>query len=105
MIAFSLYEPYHLEAGAVVHENDDVAVPAETRVLHRPAHVDEESLSSHARPFVRLLWHGMSFRLNLEARLACPPLARRFDPHHHGRLSCNVLARVRKHAMDLHNVT
>ena len=46
---------YHFEAGAFVHENDDVAVPAETRVLHRHAHVDEESLSSHARPFVCLL--------------------------------------------------
>ena len=54
-VTLLLYELYHFEAGAFVHENDDVAVPAETRVLHRPAHVDEESLSFHARPFVCLL--------------------------------------------------
>ena len=59
-----LNELYHLEAGAVVHEIDDVAVPAETRVLHRPDYVDKESMSFHARPFVRLLWHGMSLRLS-----------------------------------------
>ena len=104
-VTFLLNELYHLEAGAVVHENDDLAVPAETRVLHRPARVDKEPLSFHARPFVRLLWHGLSLRLSLEARFACPPLARRLDPHQIGCLSRNILARVRKYAMDLHNVT
>ena len=104
-VTLLLTELYHLEAGAVVHENDNVAVLAETRVLHRPPHVVKESLSFHACPFVRLLWHGMSLRLSLETRLACPLLARPLDPHHLGRLSRYVLARVRKHAMDLHNVT
>ena len=90
-----LHELHHLEAGTVVHKNDDVAVPAETRVLHRPSHVDKEPLSLLARPFICHFRHGMTLRLRLQTRLARPPLARRLNSHHFSRLPRYDLTRVR----------
>lgn len=65
----TLLDKLHFEAGTVVHKDDSVAVPAETRVLHRPAHVDKKSLSFLACLFIRHFWQDITLRLRLQACL------------------------------------
>lgn len=88
----------------LIDEHDDVVVPVQARVLDcPPPYVDEEPLPLFPHSLVLRLGHSMLFRFRLEERHAGAPFADRHNASLLGRLPRDVLARDRKHSVDMHD--